>query len=91
MDVALGDLEEVTVGLVWSEVHSEDEVAVCGDFNLRRFNVEWIFALFSSLFINYRQQSPVYADREWELVEQCNLAVFAEGAVVREAEVYEFI
>lgn len=52
VDITLGDLEEIAIRLERCEVDVEDKVAVGRHFNLRRLDIERVFALIPCLLVN---------------------------------------
>jgi len=73
---ALRNLEEVTVGLVWSELHIKDKGATRSDFLLSRSHFEGVFDKVLCRLIQNLQQSPVYGDRVRKLVFEGKLSRF---------------
>ena len=73
---ALRNLEEVTVGLVWSELHIKDKDASRSDFLLSGSHFKGVFDKVLCRLIQNLQQSPVDGDRVRELVFEGQLSRF---------------
>lgn len=87
----LGNLEKVAIWFKRSKVGMEYKVAIRWDLCLLRLYIKRVFTFIASLFVNHRKQSPVYPNRERELVIQCNLSVVAECPMMSEPKVHEFV
>ena len=87
MDEALGNLEEIAVGLVGHEIDGEVLSAVGSDLNLGRGHIEGISNLLARSFVCDLEEGPVDAHGEHKFVVESKRLRFALPSRVSETEI----